>query len=240
MDSIISKFLLSYFQICGFCHLTSFGRVPTKKLRQLLLICSGFHLLALSSLVLFAIYYAKYIFMLQEIITACTDILQWSLPVLSQYIIIIESFRTTNIHYRFWSRIRYMDTFLLNAPAKIKTRSFRILFIKSITLLASTTAVDLFILFRVKNDKTWRNDLLTSFYTLTICRSQILFYTFFIDTLKYRIQLITIRLKDINIRAKNKPNLLRCCKKSFEIVWKSVEDINQAFGNSKYKKFNLF
>lgn len=235
-----SGFLLFFFQICGFCHFTNFVRFPTKKSTRFLFIWSCFHLFALSSLVLFAIHYAKYIFMLREIITAFTDILQWTLPVLSQYIIIIESLCTVKIQYRFWTRIRYMDQFLLNTSAQLQDKSINSILIKCVALLASTTAVDLFILFRVKNDKTWRNDLLTSFYTLTICRSQILFYTFFIDTLKYRVQMIILRLKEMKYRLKNKTNLLRCCKKSFEIIWKSVEDINRAFGMSNFFEKLLF
>lgn len=230
MNNLKSKLLFAFFQICGFCHFTSLAKLPTTGAKRFLCIWSCFHLFVISLLVLVSIYYAKHIFMLRDIITAFTDIFQWALPVLTQFIIIIESLCTINIQYRFCARIRYIDQLLLRTSAQLKTKLLNRFALKCVVLVVTTIGVDIFIFMRVQNDENWRNDLVTSFYSLIVCRSRILFLTFFIDTLRCRVEMLTMRLKDVRFNSKSRLNLLRCCKKSFGILWLATEDLNNAFG----------
>lgn len=230
MDNIKNKLLLLYFQICGFCHLTNLKDFSLNKCTRFLICWSYCHLLLLTTTVSVAIYCANWIFVMRDSISTVTDILQWMLPVLSQYVIIIESLCTHKIKCRFWHRIHYMDTFLLNTSLQMKQISINKFFIKCVAILIITLAVDILTVIHIHSDKVWRNHILISFYTFVVCRSQILFFVFFTDTLKYRTKMLTTRIKQIRINDKNRLNLLRCCKKSFDMLWLLTEDINQAFG----------
>lgn len=230
MDNIKTKVILFYFQICGFCHLTSLEKFNMKRSTQILITWSYCHLLALSIVVVFAIYYANRVFVMREMISAFTDIMQFALPVLSQYIIIIESLRTIYIKYRFWIRIQHMDKFLLSTTEHIKQMSINKFIIKFIVILVTTTSIEIFTAVRVKSDDVWHNHIVISMYTTLVCRSQVLFCVFFIDTLKCRTNMIAIRLRGIRNSEKNRINILRCCKKSYGILWLSIQDINEAFG----------
>lgn len=230
MDTIKIKLILFYFQICGFCHLTSLEEFNKKNSTYLLTAWSYFHLITLSITVLLATYYAHELFVMRDMISAFTDIMQFSLPVLSQYIIIIESLRTNYIKYRFWIRIQHIDKFLLNTTLQMKQISINKFIIKFAVILVTTIAIDLFTAIRVQSDLVWRNHILISLYTSIVCRSEVLFCVFFIDTLKYRVNMIAVRLREIRNSKKNRLNILRCCKKSYGMLWLSVEDINQAFG----------
>lgn len=230
MDNKKTKLILSYFQFCGISHLTSLVDFSKKKLTQFLIIWSFFHLFILSTIVLFLFIYSTHITVKRDTVGVFSIIMQFVLPVLSQYIIIIESLRTRYIKYRFWIRISHMDTFLLYTSSHMKQISIDNFLIKSIVILATTIAIDLFVVFRVRSDILWRNDIIISFYTWIVCRSEVLFCVFFIDTLRYRVDMITIRLKELTYSHKNRLNLLRCCKKSYQMLWLSLQDLNYAFG----------
>lgn len=230
MDNLNTQILLSYFQFCGFCHLTSLEAFTKNKFMQFLYFWSYVHLIIISVLVYFTIYYAKQIFIMRDMISAVTDILKWMLPVFSHYVIIIESLRTNDIKYQFWLRIRYMDTFFLNTSAQMKCASTKKFLIKCTLILIITTAIDIFTLIRVRPYHDWQNHILATFYTFIICRSEVLFCVFFIDTLTYRTNMLTQRLNRMRTTNENQLISLRCCRKSFEMLWLSVEDINRAFG----------
>ena len=225
-----TKLILWYFQLCGFCHLTSFEQFNKKKSTQLLTAWSYFHLLMISITVFVAIFYANQFFVMREMITALADITELLLPIFSQYIIIIESLRTNYIKYRFWIRVQHMDTFLLNTTMQMKEMSINKFIIKCALVLVITTSVEIFAAIRVRSDEVWCNHILLSLYASIVCRSEVLFCVFFIDTLKYRTNMIAMRLKGIRNAGKNRLNILRCCKKSYGMLWLCVEDINDAFG----------
>lgn len=237
MDSTKTKLILFYFQICGFCHLTSLEKFSKKKSTELLIIWSYFHLIIISIVVVLAIYYSNQVFVTREMISAFTDVMQFALPVLSQYIIIIESLRTKYIKCRFWIRIQHMDKFLLNTTLQMKQISINKFIIKFTIILVTTTTIEILSAIRVNSDEVWSNNILISLYTSIVCRSQVLFCVFFIDTLKNRTNMIAIRLKEIQNSGKNRLIILRCCKKSYGMLWLSVEDINRAFGLRNWNGF---
>lgn len=241
MDSLKIKFILSYFQVCGLCYFTNLNTITPKKMKHFMLVWSCVHLLILSSIVSIATYNANHAFVMSDMITTAIDVLQWMLPVISHYITIIESFRTRNIKDHFWAQIRYIDAFLLSTSLYLKQKLINRYCIKLVIVLVSTMAIDIFVLIRVRNDELWRNKIIVSLYTFLMCRSEVLFCVLFIETLRYRTDMLTARLKKVRYRCKNQFNLLRCCKKAFEVLWLSVDDINRAFGTSvDFKKIQFF
>lgn len=239
MDSLKIKFILLYFQMCGLCYFSSLNAITPKRMKHFMLIWSCVHLLILSSIVTLAIYYGSYAFVIRDIITTAIDVLQWMLPVLSHYITIIESFRTRNVKDQFWARIRYIDKFLLFTSSSLKQKLINRYSLKLVVVLVSTMTVDLFVLIRVRSDEVWRNYIIVSLYTFLMCRSEVLFCVLFIETLRYQTDMVTIRLKEVRYTCKNQFNLLRCCKKAFEVIWLSVDDINRAFGIWIFDFFTL-
>lgn len=230
MNNLNTKILLSYFQLCGFCQLTSLEVFTKSRFTQLLYLWSYVHLITLSAVVFLTIYYARQIVIMKHVISAVTDILKMILPILSHYVILIESLRTNHIKYQFWHKIGYMDKFFLTTSTKMKHASTKKFLIKCSLILAVTTAIDLFTLIRVHPYHDWQNHIAATFYTFVICRSEMLFCVFFIDTLTNRTNILTQRLNQMRITNQNQLISIRCCRKAFEMLWLSVEDINQAFG----------
>lgn len=232
MEHFKLKLILSCFQICGFCHFTGLNQYTQKKSVQLMFVLNCFHLIVLSTIVALTIHYSDYIFVTNSIISLTADIVQSMLPVVSQYVMIIESLRTINIKDRFWARIRYIDLLLLGTTIQIKEKTINKYFIKCVALLVTITIIDVFVIIHIYSNKSWRYHFLISYYTFVMCRSMVLFCVLFIDTLKYRIIMLSKRLKEIQQGAKNKINLMRCCKRAYEMIWLCKEDINRSFGTS--------
>lgn len=239
MEDFKLKFILLYFQICGFCHFRSLEKYPTKRLVWLMFVLSCIHLIILSSIVSVTFFYADHIFLSNGMLSLYADILQSMLPLISQYVMIIESLLKFKIKDRFWARIRYIDLLLLGTTNQLKRKANNKYFIKCVALLVTLTSIDVFVYFHIKSDQLWCNHFLLSYYTFVICRSTVLFCVLFIDTLKFRIIMLNKRLKEVQNGAKNQINLMKCCKRAYEMIWLCVQDINHSFG-MKFRLVNFY
>lgn len=225
------KIVFIYFQLCGFCHFAHNLEPMSKRNHQIYIIVAGIHLIILSSIVSATIYYADDIFMMGDMVSATTDILHFLLPVLSQYSGIIESIRTRSFRRRFWIHVNLIDSNILATSSQHVHHSVRRYLFKAIFIQISMTMVEVFVFIRVRADEIWQNHILITFYTYFMCRSQILFCVFFIEMLKCRMDMLTIRLKSMRSgqHCLNALSMMRC-KKSFGIMWQCLEDINRSFG----------
>lgn len=230
MEDFKIKFILTYFQICGFCHFTSLEQYDKKQSVWLMFVLSSIHLIILSSIVAMIFFYADHIFMTSGTLSVYADIFQSMLPLISQYVMIVESLRTFRIKDQFWARIRYIDFLLLGTATQLKRKESNKYFIKFVALLVTLTSIDACIYVHIKSDQSWGNHFLLSYYTSVIFRSMVLFCVLFIDTLKFRIIMLNKRLKEVQNGAKNQVNLMRCSKRAYEMIWLCVQDINRSFG----------
>lgn len=227
-----SKLVLLYFQLCGICDFAHYVKLPSKNETAFFTIFALFHLSVLTTIVTLVIHYSEQIFMTNDMIITAIDILQWLLPVLSQYVSIIESLATTAIRRQFWTKLFYMDTHLLNTTPHHLNRSNNKFIIKAIFILISTTMIQIIVMIRIPSSEPWHNHMVITFYTYVVCRSEVLFCVYFIDMLKCRTNMLTVRLNQMADAKsiKNPFNRLRCYKQSYALMWQSMEDINQAFG----------
>lgn len=227
-----SKLVLLYFQLCGICNFAHYVKQASENETLFFNILALFHLSVLTTIVILVIHYAEQIFMKNDMIITAIDILQWLLPVLSQYVSIIESLCTTAIRRQFWEKLFYMDTHLLNTTPHHLHRSMNKFIFKAVFILISSTTIQIFVMIRIPSSEPWHNHMVITFYTYVVCRSEVLFCVYFIDMLKCRTDMLSIRLNQMadakNIR--NPFNKLRCYKQSYGLMWQSMENINQAFG----------
>lgn len=229
MDGLKVKIVLSYFRSCGYCPFTSLEKFDTQKSVRLMFICNFFQLTLISVIITLVVIYRDDIFLRLGMISIATDTLQWIFPVISHYVILIEPLFKRGINNQFWSRIRYIDLYLLGTTNQIKQQSINTYLCKLVALCLATLIIDLFIFFRITSYESWRNRIFATFYTFFMCRAKILFFVLFVDGLTCRTKMLTKRLKDIH-GAKNKINLLRCCKRASELMWLCVEHVNDSFG----------
>lgn len=230
MDS--ARWLLVYFQLCGICHLSNYVNPPTKWEQFYFKLWTIFHLLVLTTIVAFTIYYADGIFILDDLIESTIDFSQWLLPITSQYISIVESLYTNQTRRQFLLRLRYIDHHLLNMSAQQTNRTIAKFTKKFLAILLVAITTQIYVMISVASDPHWLNHLSFSLFTFIVCCSEVLFCVFFIDMVKDRTDILVDRMTEIS-NVSNKRRVLvqlRYYKKSYELLWQAMVDINQAFG----------
>lgn len=229
---IKSKIILLYFKLCGICHFSHYTQATPVRMKRWFLIWTLLHICVLTTIVVFTISHIDHIFIMSDMVSAFTDIIQWALPVLSQYITIVESLLTERLRHRFWQHILYMDTHLLNTSSRRLQCSLNRYIRKAIAMLVTTVSIEVFIIWRIALNSAWRRHFFVSLYTFIICRSQVLFCVYFIDMLKCRTAMMKDRLNEMQSAGKhvNALNMMRCYKQCYGMMWQCLQDINKAFG----------
>lgn len=227
-----ARYILLYFQAFGICHFAHHLRSTTKREQIFFNIWTILHLTVLSAIVVLTIYYAQEVFILDDKVELTIDILQWLLPISSQYISIVESYYTGGIRQQFWLRLHYIDKQLLNITAHQVNQTNKKFIAKFSFTLLLAMAVQIYVMICVASDKQWFHHLAFSFFTFVVCCSEVLFCVYFIEMVKYRTDILAMRLNELTQIGKNRyaVNKLRCNKKCYEHLWQAMTDINQAFG----------
>lgn len=232
MKTFKARVVLFYFQFCGICQFNHYTQPTTLSAKRLIVAWTGIHLFTLTTLVALTAYFAEDIFIISDMVSGFTDVIQWLLPVLSQFIAIFESMLTDRVRHQFWQRISYMDTHLLNTSSKRLRCAINHYIYKAVALLVITISIEVFIIVRIATNASWRRHFFVSLYTYIVCRSQVLFCVYFIDMLKCRTVMLKNRLNDLKDAEKhaNSLNQMRCYKQCYGVMWQCLQDINKAFG----------
>lgn len=234
MDNLKMHLIRRYFAVNGVCHLTSFQpqNYATQKISRIGITFSILHLIIISVANFFAIFRSHTIFGLSgaDSIGSFPTLLLWILPSITHYILIIESLRTVDIKYRFWARIQFIDA-LLDTREKSMQSTINEFILKCAILEVSTIGLHFYVLRRIHMLESWHNYVLVTIYTFYVGSSQILFFVLFTDTLSCRSKFIAKRIKEAEQGGKNNLRTIHCCRKAFGLLWQSVEDLNEAFGN---------
>lgn len=219
-----------YFQFCGICHFAPSLRTMSKSKQN---ICIGFaclHLIVLSSILSATIYFANDIFLTVDSVTYSTDVLHFFLPVLSQFVAIIESIKKREIRHRIWKRMILIDKILLQTSSEHIVRRTNRFLLKGFLLQFTATLIELLIVFNVEGFR-YRHIVIT-IYTYFMNRSQVLFCILFVDMLKCRLDMLILRLERMRFNLESTNVLkMRRYKKAYGMIWLSLEDLNQSSGS---------
>lgn len=180
-----------YFQFCGICHFVPSLRSMSKSKQNICIGLACLHLIVLSSISSATIYFANEIFLRFDSVTYSTDILHFFLPLLSQYVAIIESIKTREIRHRIWKRMILIDKILLQTTSEHIDRRANRFLLKGFLLQFITTFIELLIFFNVEGFR-YRHISIT-IYTYFMNRSQVLFCILFVDMLKCRLDMLNWR-----------------------------------------------
>lgn len=188
-------------------------------------------------------YYSKHVFFDNDAIGALTDIIQLAAPFLAQYIIIIESMLTKRMRVTIWQTFAKIDGSLLSIKMNInvlRKMGLKRYLIKAIATQLICMATEIRIMTYIGPNREWSYHWYASIYTFVVCRSQHLFYIFFIEMLKMRMECVNAELTNLNKIRFNKKysdnvkcKRLAILKNVHSSLWHCSVMINKSFGWSQ-------
>lgn len=194
-------------------------------------------------------YFAKYIFFISDAIGNLTDTMQVAAPFFAHFIILMEALLSRTKRQKLWQTFINIDqnlSTLLNINVDCMTKmAIRKYFRKALSTLLICAAIELRIMTYITNNKNWRANWYVSIYTKVVCRSFHLFYIFFVDMVKARMEIISAELYRFNevnlcvLRAKNgienRDHLrrLKVLRNAHGDLWYAINLMKKSFGWSQ-------
>lgn len=194
-----TNIIFFYFQIFAVC---AFNPLKSILRDRLLIGWCIINFLIITTISILVVYYYKYIFFDNDAIGALTDVMQLAAPFFAHYIIIMESLYTKSKRLHIWQIFNQVD-FSLTAALKINTTKIVRLGMKRYLIKALLTQLicigtEVRIMVYIYPNLEWSRLWYAKFYTFNACRSNHLFYIFFVDMVKIRMEIIGDALLNLN------------------------------------------
>lgn len=229
---------LIYFQLFAVCAF-----IPRKStiIERLLIGWCIINVLILSTISIVVVYYYKYIFFDNDAIGAITDVMQLAAPFFAHYIIIMESLYTRSKRLHIWQILNKVD---LSLTATLKINTTRIIrlgmkrfFIKALLTQLICIVTEVRIMAYIYPNLEWSRMWYAKFYTSNTCRSGHLFYIFFVDMVKIRMEIIGEALFNLNrlrflggSSGKLQLRQLTVLKEAYTKLWNASQVVDVVFG----------
>lgn len=230
--------ILFYFQLFAVC---AFAPQKSIIIERLLIGWCIINFLILATISSLVVYYYKYIFFDSDAIGALTDVMQLAAPFCAHYIIIIESLYTKSKRLHVWQLMNQVD-YSLTATLKINTSKMVRLgmkryFIKAMLTQVICIATEIRIMAYIYPNLEWSRLWYAKFFTFSACRSNHLFYIFFVDMVKIRMEIIGEALLNLNRlwfvggnSGKLQLRQLAVLKEAYTKLWNASQIIDIVFG----------
>lgn len=231
--------ILFYFQLFAVCAF-----IPRKStiIERLLIGWCIINVLILTTISILVVYYYKYIFFDNDAIGALTDVMQLAAPFFAHYIIIMESVYTKSKRLHIWQILNQVDSSLtttlkINTPKMVRLGMKRY-FIKAMLTQLICIVTEVRIMAYIYPNLEWSRLWYVKFYTVNACRSSHLFYIFFVDMVKIRMEIIGEALLNLNrLRfvggyggGKLQMRQLAMLKEAYTKLWYASQEVDVVFG----------
>ena len=239
--------IIYFFKFCGF-HLISLNHNDNKKIDKYFFCLTIIYLFYLFCVCLVTFYYAEKFFFLSDAASLFTDIIQLFAPILSHVIMLFESIVFRKNHKIIWNNFclvdRYLQSYNNDNIVKIIDKSYINYIIKLILTMLVCTFVEIKIMTAIIANKEWSRHWFASIFTFIMTRAFHLFYTFYVDIITVRLQILNNELLIIgensliigNHLQNNKEKLytqLKSLKNIYTILWENCVMLNDCFGWSQ-------
>lgn len=233
--------VMFYFQFFGMFNL-SIHRDPGRE--RLLFYWTWIHLAGLATLTFIIIHFAGKIFFIVDTLGTVADVIQVAAPLLTHYIIIVESLCTRRIRLKILDRMAEVDKLYPSLIiARAKQIQIRRYFNKLVVTQALCIFFELCIMHGISGNELWTRHWYVSIYVFNICRSQHLFYVYYVDLVKCRLDVVAGELKnvgsllhsdDVCVSTVKLYGQIKQAKKAYSSIWEMVQFIEMAFGWSMF------
>lgn len=228
----LKRIILSFFQLSGLCTFTD---PRNSKSERILFVWTVLHMFALASISTYVIRNPSSIFTDNDAIGRITDVFQLACPFFAHFIVLAEAIRTKSTRCAIWRQLNDIDVRMrkiMQIPVSRIHRKCRIRYLTKVVgahLLCIVTEIR--IMSYIGENVIWSNLWLASIYTLVTVRSHHFYFIWFVDELKWRIELNCEELGKCEMFTDQK-QLLRigCVRENHCQMWLVSEWMNEAFG----------
>lgn len=236
--------IIRFYQLIGLCP---FLVTTSSKATRLHAIIGLLNIAILIILSIGVTYYAKYIFFSTDAIGYLTDTMQVAAPFFAHFVILVEALLSRTTRPKLWQTFINIDQKLstllhinVNCMTKLAIRQY---FRKAVSTLLICAVIELRIMIYITQNEKWSGNWYVSIYTKVVCRSFHLFYIFFVDMVKARMEIISAelyRLNQINlcfrgygIGNRNQMRRLKVLRNAHGDLWQAINLMKKSFGWSQ-------
>lgn len=238
----LTSLIMGYFKFCALCFYSE-----SKVAEYLLTIWGIIHIAIIAGISVVVMLYYKSVFYVNDAIGAMTDILQWAVPAISHFTIIVEAMSKRTLGMSIWRKFKEIENSLSTFNPTIyqqKQRAIQSSFIKIFVTQAICLFFEIFIISSIKNNVEWRNHWYASLFSFVATRSVHFFFIFTVDKMKYAMKLINSELTKIRISHKfrhlkvfkgdSRHKRLVILKKCYSQLWEISCNVEKYFGWSQF------
>lgn len=238
--------IIRYYQLIGLCPFPVTANSTATRIQSTICLLNIVFLIILSIGVQ---HYAKLIFFSNDTIGYLTDTMQVAAPFFAHFVILVEALFSRTTRQKLWQTFITIDQNLstllrinVDSMTEIAVRNY---FRKALTTLLICAAIELRIMTFITLNKEWSGNWYVSIYTKVVCRSFHLFYIFFVDMVKTRMEIISAELNRTNqvnlcvLGPKNRIGIrvqlrrLRVLRNAHGDLWQAMNLIKKSFGWSQ-------
>lgn len=233
---------LGYFQFCALCFYSK------SKILEYFLIFWGFVNIAmlLTISIVISVYY-KDVFYINDAVGSMTDIMQLAVPIITHFVIIIESIRKRNMGMEILRQFENIEDALSTfnpSISELKRCSIRNYFIKIAITQGVCLFLEIYIISSIKNNREWLNHWYASLFSFSATRSEHLYFTLTVDSMKNVMNSINLELKNIKnghkfrklivSKGDSRHRRIITLKKCYNKLWEISCIVEKRFGWSQF------
>lgn len=236
---LLHRLTLGFFQLSGLCTFTD---PPQPKVERLLLLWNLTHMLALALITGHVIANPTRVFFTQDAIGTITDVIQLACPFLAHFVVLAEAIRTKALRSGIWRQLHDIDGRLVSLrrhpeqSARVARNSQLGYLRKVCAAHLICVATEVRIMSCIGANKMWSNLWQASIFTLVTIRSHHFYYIWFVDELKWRMNVHCAELErcgggdGLCERDHQLLRVLRVVRENHGQMWLVAERMNEVFG----------
>lgn len=244
--SSYTSVIIRFYQLIGLCPILTPNSSVATRLHATICLLNIVIMIVLS---IGVTYYAKYIFFSNDAIGYLTDTMQVAAPFFAHFLILVEALLSRTMRQKLWQTFVNIDqnlSTLLHINVDFMTKlGARKYILKALSTLLICAAIELRIMIYITQNKEWSGNWYVSIYTKVVCRSFHLFYIFFVDMVKVRMEIISAELYRFNnfnlcaMGARNRTGKrdqlrrLKVLRNAHGDLWKAINLMKNSFGWSQ-------
>lgn len=211
---------LTLFDVCGFyTNSSSFA-----KRRKYIVFVYFVHFIVISFLTIFFFHLIIQFYPVLGITEAISEFLQYSIGLLTYYLIIFDSILYRRKQQHFWNVLRQIYARFQYQAKTLRSYIIKIVEFFSVTLLIVVVRLSI---------KSFVDTIIDFAYAVLfkICQLRIFYYIFCLEVIYFQLKIIETELKNIQIlSSRSSICFFQWLRKHFEHVYEMVDDLNGSFG----------
>ncbi len=241
----LMSLIMGYFKFFALCCYSQ-----SKIMEYFLIFWAIVHVAMLSAISIVITVYYKDVFYVDDTVGAMTDILQLAVPLVSHFVIIVETILKRSQGVDVLRKLREIEnslaTFNANVP-ELKRRSTWNYFIKISITQSICFLFEIYIICSIKNNREWLNHWYASLFSFAATRSEHFYFTLTVDSMKHELNLINLELQNIRnghkfsqlkiFKGDSRHRRIVTLKKCYNTLWEISFIVEKRFGWSQF--FNI-